>query len=74
MSNKCNGCKHYEERLSGSMIIHYCALNECVYADMVYDLRTACDQVKEIIQDYDNNDLDRAAGFERIKKIMEGIE
>ena len=82
MDEKCSRCSDkvnlWNETEENGVINHtligeYCRLNECKYADLEYDLREIYKKIAEIIREYDDDDLNRSTGFERIKELIEGV-
>ena len=83
MNKMCATCSdkaelYYESEVGGTpnrtLIGEYCKLNECKYEDLEFDLREIYKKISEIIREYDDNDLNRSTGFERIKELIEGVK
>ena len=83
MNKMCATCSDkaelYDESEVGgtpnrTLIGEYCKLNECKYEDLEFDLREIYKKIADIIREYDDNDLNRSTGFERIKELIEGVK
>ncbi len=71
MGGSCKGCKYSGKRHSGPQV--NCNLNECIYADALYDIRKACELIADIFKRYDDECF-KAAGVKIINKITEKIQ
>ncbi len=75
MGGSCKGCKYSGKRHSGTQV--NCNLNECIYADVIYDLKKTLNEAAEIARGHGASLCGYPVWFRNIKELVDkaaGIE